>query len=69
MRDAGELLVKFGGGIQIQNSREMADTITDLLHDSEKMKKMGEAARQAVLSNMGSAEKHAAVIRDILSLQ
>lgn len=68
-RDAGELLIKSGGGIQIQNSREMADTITDLLRDSEKMEKMGEAARQAILSNMGSAEKHAAVIRDILSLR
>ncbi|MBW1892505.1 MAG: 3-deoxy-D-manno-octulosonic acid transferase [Deltaproteobacteria bacterium] len=64
--DAGNLLVKSGGGIQIQNSREMAETIIALLKDPEKIKGMGMSARQAVLSNMGAAGKHADVIRDVL---
>jgi 3-deoxy-D-manno-octulosonic-acid transferase len=65
-RDAGKLLVKSGGGIQIQSSREMTDAIIDLLQDPEKLERMGKAARQTVLSNMGSAEKHADVIRTVL---
>jgi len=65
--DAGNLLVKSGGGIQIQNSREMAEIIIGLLKDPEKVKSMGVSARQAVLSNMGAAGKHADVIRDVLN--
>ena len=66
-RDAGNLLVSSGGGIQVQNSREMADTVIGLLKDPKQIERMGAAARKAVLSNMGAAEKHADVVRDVLN--
>jgi len=64
--DAGDLLLRAGGGIQVKNSHEMGENIIDLLRHPEKIKKMGIAARQAVLSNMGAAGKHADVIREVL---
>jgi len=45
----------------------MAEIIIGLLKDPEKVKSMGVSARQAVLSNMGAAGKHADVIRDVLN--
>ena len=64
--DAGRLLLTSGGGLEIKNSREMADAVVELLNCPEKLENMGDAARRSILSNMGAAEKHADVIRDIL---
>jgi len=64
--DAGRLLLTAGGGLEVRNSREMADAIIALLNCPEKLKNMGDAARRSILSNMGSAEKHAGVIKAVL---
>jgi 3-deoxy-D-manno-octulosonic-acid transferase len=60
--DAMALLEKAGGGIQVENGRELAERILDLLQHPEKGVQIGRAAKEAVMTNKGAAEKHAAVI-------
>lgn len=66
--DARDLLEKTGGGISVMNGRELTEKILDILANPEKAKRLGDAAREAVLSNKGAAEKHAAAIRNALHL-
>lgn len=64
--DAGNLLLKAGGGIQVKDGHEMAGAIVDLLKHPEKAERMGADARDAVLSKMGASAKHARVISGVL---
>ncbi len=66
--DARDLLEKTGGGISVMNGRELTEKILDILANPGKAKRLGDAARAAVLSNKGAAERHAAAIRKALNL-
>ncbi len=66
--DARDILEKTGGGISVMNGRELTEKILDILMNPEKAKRLGDAAREAVLSNKGAAERHAAAIRKTLNL-
>ena len=66
--DARDLLEKTGGGISVMNGKELTKKTLDILMNPEKAKRLGDAAREAVLSNKGAAERHAAAIRKTLNL-
>jgi 3-deoxy-D-manno-octulosonic-acid transferase len=66
--DARDLLEKTGGGISVMNGQELTKKTLDILMNPEKAKRLGDAAREAVLSNKGAAERHAAAIRKTLNL-
>ena len=65
--DAKELLDKTGGGIQVKDGRELAEKAIIYLGNPEQADIVGGLARKAVLSNKGSAGKHAAVIYKLLA--
>ncbi len=65
--DAKELLEKTGGGLQVNNPRELAETAIYYLTHPEAAAAMGKGAKKAVLSNQGAAHKHAAVIQRLLA--
>jgi 3-deoxy-D-manno-octulosonic-acid transferase len=66
--DARDLLEKTGGGIAVMSGRELTEKILDILMNPEKAKRLGDAAREAVFSHKGAAERHAAAIRKTLNL-
>lgn len=64
--DAKELLDKTGGGIQVQDGRDLTEkTIYYLTHPLQ-ADATGQAAQRAVRANKGAADKHAAVIYRLL---
>ena len=65
--DAKALLDKTGGGIQVKDDRELAERILSYLTHPDEADAVGKLAREAVMSNKGSAEKHAAVIFKLIS--
>ena len=65
--DARDLLEQAGGGIQVKNGRDLAESALDLLLHPEKAAEIGRAAREAVMASKGAAEKHAGVILRVLN--
>ena len=65
--DAKALLDKTGGGIQVKDDRELAERMLYYLTHPDEADAVGKLAREAVMSNKGSAEKHAAVIFKLIS--
>ncbi|MBW1840979.1 MAG: 3-deoxy-D-manno-octulosonic acid transferase [Deltaproteobacteria bacterium] len=66
--DAKHLLDQTGGGIQVKDGQELAEKVIYYLTNPETAKRIGESARKAVVSHQGAAEKHAAVIFQLLSV-
>ncbi len=64
--DAKELLESAGGGLAVQNGDELAETSLELLSHPEKADRMGQKAREAILTNKGAAQRHADVILRVL---
>ncbi len=64
--DAKELLDKTGGGIQVKNPQELIEKAIYYLTHPDEADAMGKRAKKAVMSNKGSADKHAAVIHRLL---
>lgn len=60
--DAKALLDKTGGGIQIKDDRELAERMLYYFTHPDEADAVGRLAKEAVMLNKGSAEKHAAVI-------
>lgn len=60
--DAKALLDKTGGGIQVENDRELAERMLYYLTHPEKADAVGKLAKEAVMLNKGAADKHSAVI-------
>ncbi len=60
--DAKALLDKTGGGIQVKDDRELAEKMLYYLTHPDEANAIGKLAKEAVMSNKGAADKHAAVI-------
>ncbi len=60
--DAKALLDKTGGGIQVKDDRELAEKMLYYLTHPDEANAVGKLAKEAVMSNKGAADKHAAVI-------
>jgi len=65
--DAKELLDKTGGGIQVKDGQDLAEKAIYYLTHPHEADSIGKAAKKAVMSNKGAADKHAAVIHRLLS--
>ncbi len=64
--DAKELLDKTGGGIQVKNGRDLAEKAVYYLTNPDAADRIGALAKKALMSNHGSAGKHADVIYRLL---
>jgi 3-deoxy-D-manno-octulosonic-acid transferase len=60
--DAKAILDKTGGGIQVKDGRDLAEKMLYYLTHPDEANSVGKLAKEAVMSNQGAAEKHAAVI-------
>lgn len=65
--DAKALLDKTGGGIQVKDSRELAERALYYLTHPAEADAVGRLAKEAVMLNKGSADKHADVIYRLLN--
>ncbi|MEW5909298.1 MAG: glycosyltransferase N-terminal domain-containing protein [Thermodesulfobacteriota bacterium] len=64
--DAKEILDQAGGGIMVQDQKDLLKKTLHLLHHPKELEQIGNLARRAVIQNRGSAMKHAMIIRDLL---
>lgn len=64
--DAKTLLEKVGGGIPVKDTADFSEKATALLNQREWLSLIGDKAKQAVLVNLGAAERHAQVIARLL---
>lgn len=64
--DARELLERVGAGIEIKDADDLVETGIKLLKDSERLRSLGEAGREAVMANRGSARRNAELIKELL---
>ncbi len=61
-RDEKELLEKAGAGIMVGNGEDLLDGILTLMSDPDALARKGEEGRRIVVSNMGAAERYAAMV-------
>jgi 3-deoxy-D-manno-octulosonic-acid transferase len=61
-REIAALILGCGGGVQIGNGAELADTLRILLDDSARRTGMGRNGARLLEENSGSAERHLAVL-------
>ena len=66
-RDEQALIEEAGAGITVANGEELFAGIVDLLNHPDRLRRKGEAGRQAVAANTGAAERYAALIEEVLS--
>ncbi|MFH2013164.1 MAG: 3-deoxy-D-manno-octulosonic acid transferase [Pseudomonadota bacterium] len=64
--DAKELLEQVSAGIEIKDADDLLETGIKLLRDPEMSRCLGEAGREAVLANRGSARRNAELIKTLL---
>lgn len=64
--DAKELLEKAGGGIQISDAQDLFEKVRYYLSNPSEAERMGERAREAVVSRKGAARKHADAILKLI---
>ena len=64
--DAKELLERVGAGIEIKDADDLVETGIKLLKDPERLRSLGEAGRETVLANRGSARRNAELINKLL---
>jgi 3-deoxy-D-manno-octulosonic-acid transferase len=64
--DASELLERVGAGIEIKDADDLVKTGIKLLKDPETLRSLGEAGREAVMANRGSARRNAELIKELL---
>lgn len=66
--DARSLLEAESAGIEVLNTEDFAEKAIRLLKDPAALRSKGERAKQALLRNMGAAERHARVIARLAGL-
>jgi len=66
-RDEARLLVKSGGGIQIDNPEELYPTLQNLLSNRLEAKKKGDSALDVIRVNRGASKKNTELIVNILN--
>lgn len=65
--DAKELLERAGAGIQVSGSQMLSEKAIWFLEHPDEMRVRGTRARKAVLGNLGAAQKHAKVVKSLLT--
>jgi 3-deoxy-D-manno-octulosonic-acid transferase len=64
--DAKALLDENASGIQVTGPDMLAEKAINLLREPKRLKTYGSRAREAVLKNRNSGERHARVISDLI---
>jgi len=67
-KEPAEILKKSGGGIQVQDVKELIEKVGILLSDSEFSKECGEKAKSAVLSMTGATERNIEFLKKIMQV-
>jgi 3-deoxy-D-manno-octulosonic-acid transferase len=62
-RDERELLEKAGAGITVKSGDELLAGVLTLMSDPDTLARKGEEGRKIVVSNMGAADRYAAMVR------
>jgi tetraacyldisaccharide 4'-kinase len=65
--EVADLLVSQGGGLQIHDAQDMAETMIGLLKDRDRLEQMGKAAYELVLANQGAVARNLDLIAKVLS--
>ena len=65
--DAAALLVQSGGGVQVSSPAVLAEKAAWFLGHPDELKRYGDRALDVALAKKGAAEKHALVIKRLLS--
>lgn len=63
-RDARDVLLGYGSGIEVKDANSMADAIRGILGDPQKYMQAAKAAKNALLNHRGSARRDAQIIAD-----
>jgi len=61
-KESSELLLESGGAIKVRDSEELYQRLSELLHDENKRKKMGEKARELIERRRGPTDKTVEVL-------
>ncbi|MFP4446183.1 MAG: 3-deoxy-D-manno-octulosonic acid transferase [Desulfosudaceae bacterium] len=64
--DAGQLLLESGGGVQVDDGRELAEAMRTVLADPDKGRAMGRAAQEAVLAGEPAAMRHVRMVESFM---
>ncbi len=64
--DAKDRLERTGGGMTVEDGQALGEKVVYYLSHPEEARRMGSKAKEAVMSNRGAAQKHAAVILDLM---
>ena len=64
--DAKELLEEVGAGIEIGDADDLVTIGLELMENPQKLRTLGEAGREAVMANRGSAKRNALLIKELL---
>jgi len=65
--EAKRLIEDAGGGIQVENKKELAEKVIFFLKNRKEAENIGKKAQRALTKNTGAAEKHAKVIYEFLA--
>lgn len=66
-RDARDILVSTGAGIEVRSLKELTQRMGELLSDEEKARRLGKEGQQEVLQHLGSAQKNAEMLAGLLA--
>lgn len=66
-REARDILLSAGAGIQVNSAEDMAQTVTEILRDPEKAQEGGQGGREEILRQVGSARRNARYLAELIS--
>jgi 3-deoxy-D-manno-octulosonic-acid transferase len=66
-RDARDILVRAGSGIQVKGIEDLVRQVTGILSDPDRARKSGMKGREEILRHVGSARKNAELLAERLS--
>ncbi len=66
-QDARDLLCRWRASIEVEDWHQLSEKLMSLLENPQEARRIGQSARQAVLSVDGAAQRHAAVIVQLLN--
>ena len=66
-RDAKEVLVRTGAGIEIRGAHDLAARVAEFLANSEKADRLGKAGRDELAKHTGSARRTAELLTDLIA--
>jgi len=66
-QDARDLLRRWRASIEVEHWRQLSEKVMNLLENPQEAQRIGQCARQAVLSVDGAAQRHATLIVQLLN--